>query len=292
MAAVTLALGACSDEPSIVEPGPGPEDSTTTTVDELVTSDSADDGDESADSDDIVDDSQAESVVDGSDDAGDGNGDSDEDGTSTLAGTGPPSDDGTRVIIEPDSPNAATWQALSDSGLTFDQVEQECADDEFDADENEDRDVALLSAIRACAEPATLDDFAAELLPAGGTALPPSEASCVSTALRTDETTSGFWLVLLGEEQFDFLAADRDVQNSYLSLYSSCVSVGRALSDQFGGVLSAPTIGCIDALYADTEFVRTTIEADLSGDPDDVARVDSQIAGCLTSDERATLGRS
>ena len=65
---------------------------------------------------------------------------------------------------------------------------------------------------------------------------------------------------------------------------------GRALSNQIAGELSVPSIDCIDRLYADREFVRVTIEADLSGDPEEIARINQQIRTCLTSDERDRLG--
>ncbi len=280
VATIVLLVTACSDEPSIVEPGPGPDSTTTTTPE--------------ADSEVETAEATSTTVLDGTPDGDDVDAEPDTGGqdasdATSLAGTGDTGDTGaTEAVIVEDSPNADAWRALADAGLVLTVDEQTCADSTVDDPDGAE----IVAAVRRCASATTVDAFSAELLPAGGQSLPPSEASCVSDRLRTDESILGFWEALVADGSFDFLLADRDVQEQYLGLYSSCVSVGRALSDQIGGILSAPTIGCIDELYRDTEFVRTTIEADLSGDATEIARVDQQISGCLNADERAALGRS
>jgi len=208
--------------------------------------------------------------------------------TTTVAGA----ETTTTFVVLPGTENEEAYVELAASGLVLTLDEQGCADESVRADiaSGVDRLDAVITAVTDCAAPATVDDFASGLLVAGGQPLPPTEAACVSSRLRTDDAYQPFWAALFAEEPFDFLVAPVDAQDRYLDLFAECVSVGRALSEQIGGVLSPPTVGCIDDLYADQEFVRITIEADLSGDPDELARVNRQIATCLTSDEREALG--
>ncbi len=266
-----LLLAACGDGKSIVAPGPGdPDDSTTTNpVDETV-----DDADE---------------VVTGGD----------EDDIEDVATTEPPRNDDdsstpSTVVIDENSENAAAYTELAASGLVLSLDEQACADNaaESAVDSGSTSVDAVIEAVQECASPRAIDDFASSLILAGGNPLPPTESACVSSRLQSTEEYRPFWVALLDEEPFDFLLSDLEVQNRYLDLYTECVSVGRAVGEQANLELSPPTVGCIDDLYNDREFVRVTIEADLSGDLDDRDRIDSQIASCLSSEERAALGAS
>ena len=275
-----LLLAACGNE-SIVEPGPGDTADETTTTTES----------ESSDVDTADDDGEVETA---------------EDAPTTTAGTdadeqssaAPETIDSvdqtttaTTVVIDETSENAAAFTELAESGLVLTLEEQSCADDAAaEADDGGADPVdAVVEAVQSCASPAAIDDFASVLIEAGGGPLPATEAACVSSQLQATEEYRPFWRALLDEEPFDFLLAETEVQNRYLDLYSECVSVGRAVSQQAGLTLSAPTQGCIDGLYDDREFVRVTILADLSGDPDERARIDSQIASCFNSDELAQL---
>lgn len=266
---LALVLAACGEGESIVEPGPGdPEESTTTTApdegpDEVVT-----DGEENAEE-------TSTTTTVGPDD-----------GTGEDAGTSP-----TTVVIDESSENAAAYTELAASGLVLTLDEQACADGTAEEAVDAGVDVvdAVIRAVQECASAKAVDDFASGLISAGGLPLPASEAACVSSRLRSAEDYRPFWVALLEEEPFDFLLADLEVQNRYLDLYAECVSVGRAVGAQAGLELSPPTVGCIDDLYRDREFVRITIEADLSGDESERARIDRQLASCLTSDEQQAL---
>ncbi len=274
-AAFVMLLSSCGSTSSIVEPGPGDvEDSTTTTTREDPAEDTTDDGD-------VVTAETTSSTIapvstDGADDTDSGLGDA------TTA---------TTVVIDEDSENAAAYTELAASGLVLTLDEQSCADTTAATalDDGANAVDAIAIAVQDCASPKAMDDFASVLIQAGGVGLPPTEAACVSSKLQATEEYRPFWAALLDEEPFDFLLADLDVQNRYLDLYAECVSVGRAVAEQANIVLSAPTRGCIDALYEDREFVRVTIEADLSGDVDERERIDGQLAGCLTADERDAL---
>jgi len=262
---VAMVVVACGRGTTEVEPAPGrPDDGTTTS-----TTEPAESG-ESDESDDVV------------------------TGDSTVTTTSPVDGEAstTTIVILEGSENAEAYTELAASGLVLTVDEQRCADETVQSliDEGVDRIDAVITAVQDCAAPRAVDDFAAGLLSAGGQSLPPTEAACVASRLRSDDSYRPFWLALFAEEPFDFLVAPQEAQDRYLDLYSECVSVGRALSEQIGGVLSPPTIGCIDDLYQDREFVRTTIEADLTADESELARVNSQIATCLTSAERAQLG--
>ncbi len=276
-ATIVLLLSACGSASSIVEPGPGDVEDTTTT-----TTPDDDQGEDTTDDGDVVTaetTSTTVAVADETDDAAD-------DGAGTGDGTPP-----TTVIIDENSENAAAYTELAASGLVLTLDEQACADTTAEtalADGANPVD-AIAIAVQDCASPKAMDDFASVLIQAGGVGLPPTEAACVSSKLQATEEYRPFWTALLDEEPFDFLLAERDVQNRYLDLYAECVSVGRAVAEQANVILSAPTRGCIDALYEDREFVRVTIEADLSGDVDERERIDGQIASCLTSDERDAL---
>lgn len=265
-------LAACGDGESIVAPGPGdPDESTTTTaVDE--TEDESDDVVTGGDEEDIEDVSTTEApgqVDDGSS------------APSTSV-----------FVVDENSENSAAYTELAASGLVLTLEEQACADDaaESAVDSGSTSVDAVIEAVQACASPRAIDDFASSLILAGGNPLPPTESACVSSRLQSTEEYRPFWVALLDEEPFDFLLSDLDVQNRYLDLYTECVSVGRAVGEQADIELSPPTVGCIDDLYNDREFVRVTIEADLSGNLADRDRIDSQLAGCLTSEERAALG--
>ncbi len=254
---------ACGRGVSDVEPAPGQPSTTesTTTTGPPSTTTSGDDGDVAT-------------------------------GDSTSTTSVDPGDSTTTTFVVLDgTDNEEAYVELAASGLVLTLDEQECADAAVTAgiDSGQDRLDAVITAVTECAAPAAVDDFASGLLSAGGEPLPPTEAACVSSRLRTDDSYRPFWAALFAEEPFDFLVAPTEAQDRYLDLFAECVSVGRALSEQIGGILSPPTVGCIDDLYADQEFVRTTIEADLSGDPDELARVNRQIATCLTADERAAL---
>lgn len=265
----SVVFAACGRGESIVEPGPGDPEQTTSTTNDPNSGD--DSGDVVTDGDDTLDENTTTTT--GSD--GDGTGGS----TATT------------VIIDENSENAATYTELAASGLVLTLDEQACADTSARAAiaDGSDEIDSVIDAVQACASPQAVDTFASGLILAGGTTLPPTEAACVASRLRSTEEYRPFWVALLAEEPFDFLLADLEVQNRYLDLYTECVSVGRAVSEQANLVLSPPTMGCIDDLYNDREFVRTTIEADLSGDQDERSRIDGQIATCLTNDERAAL---
>jgi hypothetical protein len=263
---------ACGRGETTVDPGPGqPETSapaTTTTTPDV---------------DDTTDDSDQLETVDATDTSTTSVPGDDDDSTISTA---------TTIVVDPNSENADAYTELGASGLVLTLDEQACADRAVDEGitVGDPRLDALIDAVKECASPAAVDDFASVLLSAGGDDLPPNEAACVASTLRSNDDYGPFWAALFDEEPFDFLGAETDVQNLYLGLFSSCVSVGRALSSQVGGELSVPSIDCIDRLFADSEFVRVTIEADLSGDPDEVARINQQIGTCLTSDERDRLG--
>lgn len=272
--AAALALGACGEGESIVEPGPGdPEDTTTTTT-------TPDDGSDEVVTDGEVDDDEDPSTT----TTVDPTGESDSQGAATT----------TSVVIDQNSDNAATYTELAASGLVLTLDEQACADSTAEEAIEAGGEVvdAVIEAVQVCASPKAVDDFASGLIIAGGLPLPPTEAACVSSRLQAIEEYRPFWVALLEEEPFDFLLAERDVQNRYLDLYAECVSVGRAVGAQANIELSPPTVGCIDDLYRDREFVRVTIEADLSGDEDDRARIDRQIASCLSTQERQALDAS
>lgn len=271
--ALLMLLSACGQGESIVEPGPGDTAETTTTSSTVPEEDDEDDADGE-----VVTDGNTETTSTTVAPVGDGTGDADDTPTSTF-------------IINEDSENAAVYTELAVSGLVLTLDEQTCADETAvtAVDAGEEEIDAVIGAVQDCASPKAVDDFASGLILAGGRALPPTEAACVSSKLRSAEDYRPFWIALLEEEPFDFLLADLEVQNRYLDLYAECVSVGRAVAQQANAALSPPTMGCIDALYTDREFVRITIEADLSGDPDERERIDSQIAGCLTADERDAL---
>lgn len=282
--AVAMLLSSCGQPDSIVEPGPSDTDTATTVPEE----DSSDE--DESNSDEVVTDAATtttpadtetvEAEVDG--DVGGGAG-------SVVEGA---VDAEPAFVVDESSENAAVFTELGVSGLVLSLDEQACADEAAvtAVDEGSSELNAIIAAVQACATPAAIDDFSAELIIAGGAPLPPTEAACVSSRLQSGEAYQPFWAALLETEPFDFLVADTEVQNRFLDLYTECVSIGRALGQQVGVTLSEPTVGCVDGLYEDREFVRVTIEADLSGNVEDQARVNDQIAGCLTSEERSDLG--
>jgi hypothetical protein len=273
LAVLVLLATSCGEGESIVAPGPGdPEESTTTT-----------------------DPAEEDSNEDNSDELVTSGEDNDNESSTTEA---PPNDGetgdsttGTTVVINENSENAGAYSELAASGLVLTLDEQSCADDAAarSVEEGSNSVDAVINAVQDCASPRAIDAFASGLILAGGQALPPTESACVSSRLQSAEDYRPFWVALLEEEPFDFLLADRDVQNRYLDLYAECVSVGRAVSQQANVEFSPPTMGCIDDLYRDREFVRITIEADLSGDQDERERIDGQISSCLTNEERAAL---
>lgn len=271
LATLVLVAASCGSGKSIVEPGPGdPKESTTTT-------DPGGNAPNEGDSDDLVTTGEENETTSSS---------------TTLLG----SDNGegptaTTVVIDENSENAGAYTELAASGLVLSLDEQSCADDAAAQSVEEGLDLvdAVIGAVQDCASPRAIDDFAAGLILAGGQPLPASESACVSSLLQSADDYRPFWVALLDEEPFDFLLANRDVQNRYLDLYAECVSVGRAVSQQANIEFSPPTMGCIDDLYRDREFVRVTIEADLSGDEDERKRIDGQIASCLSNDERDAL---
>lgn len=276
LAVASLAV-ACGRGSSSVDPGPGqPEETTSTSTTDAPEDEDDDAGDdnEGGDTDQVetVDDAPATTVV--------AAGDEDAETTATT------------IVVDPNSENADAYLELGASGLVLSLDEQACADDAVTANvqDGAERLNALVDGVKECASPVAVDTFASGLLSAGGTDLPANEAACVAATLRSDDGYLPFWAALFDEEPFDFLAAETGVQNLYLDLFSDCVSVGRALSNQVGGELSVPSIDCIDSLYADREFVRVTIEADLSGDADETDRVNQQVRTCLSSDERDRLG--
>lgn len=276
--ALGLLLASCGRGESIVEPGPA-EDDTTTTSTTTEGPDEPDPGDSdeviTGESEDVPETTTSIAVT-------------DESGADDGAATESP---GTTFIVNEDSANAAVYTELAVSGLVLTVDEQTCADGTAEESVGEGTEPidAVIGAVQECASPMAIDDFASNLILAGGLPLPPTESACVSSKLQSAEEYRPFWVALLEEEPFDFLLADRNVQNRYLDLYADCVSVGRAVSQQANVEFSPPTLGCINDLYNDREFVRITIEADLSGNEDDLARIDSQLAGCLTNDERAAL---
>lgn len=282
VAALALILAACGQGESTVDPGPEETDtstSSTTTTTTTTTPDESDDPSSGDDTDEVetadVEDSPTTTGVAPSIGGGEGGG----------AEEGPP------LELLDDTENAAAFIELADSGLVLSVDEQVCVDDT--AATAEDDGVSqidgVIGAVQDCASPRAMDDFASTLILAGGQPLPPTEAACVSSKLRDGDTYRPFWASLLEQEPFDFLLADNDVQNRYLDLYADCVSVGRATAEQTNAALSVPSMGCIDDLYRDREFVRVTIEADLSGNVDDLARIDSQLSSCLTDDERELI---
>ena len=281
---LAIVLAACS-ETSVVEPGPGTDDQTTTTEPTELETAGQDDDEED---DDIV--TADDSPTTTADVAGD-SGDADDDGelTSDAASTAP----ATTVVIDESSENAGAFTELAGSGLVLTLDEQSCADDAAESASADGADSldAIVAAVQTCASPQAIDEFASGLIEAGGAPLPPTESACVSFQLQETEEFRPFWRALLDDDPFDFLLADNEVQNRYLDLYAECVSVGRAVAEQAAVELSGPTRDCIDDIYNDREFVRVTIEADLSGDPEERARIDSQIASCLTSEELALVGQ-
>ncbi len=285
MAIVLIALiaTACS-ESSIVEPGPGNvADDTTTTTEAQDVSDDDDGGD--------GDDGEVETAEESPSTTVDADGEQSSDAPEDVASSGAGDSTATTVVIDETSENAEAFTELAASGLVLTLDEQGCADSAAldAANSGADPVDAVVEAVQSCASPAAIDDFASGLIEAGGAPLPATEAACVSSQLQATEEYRPFWRALLDDEPFDFLLSETEVQNRYLDLFSECVSVGRAVADQANISLSAPTQGCIDTLYNDREFVRVTILADLSGDPEERARIDSQIAGCFTSAELALV---
>jgi len=274
---LALLAASCGRGESVVEPGPGETDDSTTTT----TTQAPDDEDDDDDGEVVTEDAEAV------------------ESTSTtvaesVGGDGEGESPGTTFIVNEDSENAAVYTELAVSGLVLTVEEQTCADTAAGSavEAGSDETDAVIGAVQECASPKAVDDFASNLIFAGGQPLPPTEAACVSSKLQSVEEYRPFWLALLEEEPFDFLLADLTVQNRYLDLYADCVSVGRAVAQQANTEFSPPTMGCIDDLYNDREFVRVTIEADLSGDEGDLARIDRQLSGCLTDDERDALAAS
>lgn len=270
-----VALVGCSQGESIVEPGPGETDTTTSTPE---------DEPEDSDSEEVVTDGATTSTP---EDAGEDEDDAAPD-VEAEDDAAPPE----TFVINEDSENADAFTELAVSGLVLSLDEQACADESAAtavAEGAAELD-AIIGAVQACASPIAIDDFSSELIVAGGAPLPSTEAACVSSRLQSGDEYQPFWAALLEEEPFDFLLADLEVQNRYLDLFTECVSVGRAVASQAGATLSVPTSDCIDGLYDDREFVRVTIEADLSGNIEDQQRINDQIAGCLTAEERSALG--
>lgn len=295
--AVVLIAAACGESASIVEPGPGTDAETSDPEDDPV--DGEPDGDvvtgdetESDPAEELADNAVGDGAANGEDPSEGASGESNDDGAGTI-GDGVAEDGEAEFVIDQDSENAAAYTELAVSGLVLTLDEQACADDRVVGETTSGADPvdAIAVAVQECASAATVDDFSSGLLSAGGVPLPPTEAACVSSRLQATEEYRPFWRALLDDEPFDFLLADVEVQDRYLELYSECVSVGRAIGEQANIALSAPTRGCIDALYEDREFVRVTIEADLSGDAEGQARIDQQLAGCLSADELALLGQ-
>lgn len=272
--ALAFLCAACGRGESTVDPGPELTDDPSTTTSSVPESDENDG--EDAEGELETDDTATTTVA------------PDPDAETTADGT----TSATTIVVNPDSENADAYTELGASGLVLTLDEQECADTAVTeaVGGGAERLPALVEGVKSCASPAAVDAFASGLLSAGGADLPAGEAACVASTLRGDDAYLPFWAALFDEDPFDFLAVETDVQNLYLDLFSDCVSVGRALSGQVAGQLSVPSIDCIDSLYSDREFVRVTIEADLSGDPDEIARINQQIRTCLTSDERDRLG--
>ena len=278
-------LASCGQPDSIVEPGPGDTTTTTTTLPD----ESAETDDDDGDGDEVI--TNAETTTTAPTDEGDADQDAPANAVDASSGEGGNAQAPTFALDE-DSINAGAFTELAESGLVLSLDEQACVDDTAGGEVNAGTTEleAVIAAVQTCATPAAIDDFSAELIVAGGAPLPPTEAACVSSRLQSSDEYGPFWAALLDEEPFDFLVADIEVQNRFLDLYTECVSIGRAVGQQSSATLSAPTIGCIDGLYDDREFVRITIEADLSGNADDQARVSNQISTCLTSQERTALG--
>ena len=270
-----LFLFACGQGDSLVQPGPGDTDATSATTTE------APDGADDSDGDELVTDGDGTVPPAVEDDA-----------TNSDDGAQPDPDPVETFVVDEDSENAAAFTELAVSGLVLSLDEQACADEAagtaLAAGTGELE--AVIGAVQDCASPRAIDNFSSELIVAGGATLPPTEAACVSSRLQSGDEFVPFWAALLEEEPFDFLLADLEVQNRYLDLFAECVSVGRAVSEQAGTSLSAPTIACIDDLYQDREFVRITIEADLSGNAEDQDRINLQLQSCLSNDERSALG--
>ena len=275
---IALITTACSQS-SIVEPGPGDTADETTTT----TQPEDDDGDDGGEVE-TAEDAPSTTIQSSGDEQS-------SDAPEELESSEEPETTATTIVIDETSENAAAFTELAESGLVLTLEEQGCADDAALEAEGAGADPidAVVVAVQSCASPAAIDDFASGLIEAGGAPLPSNEAACVSSQLQATEEFRPFWRALLDDEPFDFLLSETEVQNRYLDLYSECVSVGRAVAQQAQITLSAPTQGCIDDLYNDREFVRVTILADLSGDPDERARIDNQIAGCFTTDELALL---
>lgn len=275
-----LLLVACGRGESIVEPGPDDTDATTSSSTTTTEGPPEEDDDGDVVTGDVEDVPETTTSVATADADGDG----------TDAAESP----GTTFIVNEDSENAAAYTELAVSGLVLTLDEQTCADTTAQeaVDGGTESVDAIIGAVQDCASPKAIDDFASNLIQAGGLPLPPTESACISAKLQSTEEYRPFWVALLEEEPFDFLLADRTVQNRYLELYAECVSVGRAVAQQANVTLSAPSTGCIDDLYNDREFVRLTIEADLSGNEEDLSRIDSQLAGCLTDDEREALAEN
>ena len=293
LAAGAVLIAGCTSGDSIVEPGPGDtetsveedSDAEDSNTDEVATEDGATT---------IPPVEQAEGEVEqaeGEVEQAEGEPEEESLGTGVQAieePAEPPAD----FVLDASSENAAVFTELAVSGLVLSLDEQQCADESAATAIGSGADElgAVIGAIQTCATAVAIDDFSADLIVAGGAPLPATEAACVSSRLQSGDEYQPFWAALLEEEPFDFLLADREVQNRFLELYTECVSVGRAVAEQVSLDLSAGTTGCIDDLFADREFVRSSIESDLSGNAEDQARVNDQISTCLTPDERSALG--
>lgn len=286
-----IVAAACTGPDSVVEPGPGEDETTTTTQTSTTVSPTEDDSEDSEETEDDNDPVEVETA----------DADADAATTTTTAPVAASSEGQAEeaaearpdvFVLDENSENAAVFTELADSGLLLTIDEQACADAAASSaiDDGSSELNAIIDAVRSCAAPVAIDDFASELITAGGAGLPPDEAACVSSRLQSGDEYQAFWAALLEEEQFDFLLSELEVQNRYLDLYSECVSVGRAVSQQAAVTLSAPSVGCIDDLYQDREFVRVTIEADLSGNAEELERIADQITTCLTAEEQALLG--
>ena len=286
---VVVAIG-CTGPDSVVEPGPADDEPTTTTantttvVEDVETSD-IEEPDETTNIETAPPDTSPETTTTVA-------ANTEQQAANESASREPGAERPEVFEVVENSENAAVFVELADSGLVLTIEEQSCADDTAGSavDDGSTELDAIIDAVRTCAAPVAIDNFASDLIIAGGAGLPADEAACVSSRLQSGDEYRTFWAALLEEEQFDFLLSDLEVQNRYLDLYAECVSVGRAVGDQAAVTLSAPTVGCIDDLYQDREFVRVTIEADLSGNAEDQERVSNQIATCLNADERLQLG--
>lgn len=263
--AATMVLGSCGEPDTVVEPGPAESEVQTS----VATTEPP---------------SEVETVETTSSELA----------PSTTTGSSAVPQTTTSFVVAEGSPNAEAYVELARSELVLSVDEQICTDAEATEriEAGSERLDALVSAIQRCASPEAVDTFAAGLLSAGGAPLPATEAACVGGRLRSEERYQPFWAELLSDADFDYLASPVAVQDLYVDLFAECVSVGRALAGQLDGMLSNPSIGCIDALYEDAEFVRVTIEADLSGNAEDISRIDSQIQSCLSAEELEALGLS